>query len=257
MTGCSILSELNDVEIELRLNDDKTSLMNSEFDGLQEKKLSACLASVHNCGMSVSAIKGLMFAVANAPVAVPPDRWLALALGTKNPEFESEQQGKDIRHILFNLLEKVRATISSGQEVLPEECRAEDIYSAEFSRLQEWSTGYGQGCQLLMDVWTEVLKHPKVKPMEDAWSSCMVLLNVWSKAESLLEKAKKKDGPDVNKMLLAMPAVAREMAVMCHDIQEVWQQALSKPDPVTVQKVGRNDLCPCGSGQKFKKCCGG
>lgn len=22
-----------------------------------------------------------------------------------------------------------------------------------------------------------------------------------------------------------------------------------------MQKVGRNDLCPCGSGKKFKKCC--
>ncbi len=22
-------------------------------------------------------------------------------------------------------------------------------------------------------------------------------------------------------------------------------------------KVGRNDPCPCGSGKKFKKCCGG
>jgi preprotein translocase subunit SecA len=22
------------------------------------------------------------------------------------------------------------------------------------------------------------------------------------------------------------------------------------------EKVGRNDLCPCGSGQKYKKCCG-
>jgi uncharacterized protein YecA (UPF0149 family) len=22
------------------------------------------------------------------------------------------------------------------------------------------------------------------------------------------------------------------------------------------QKVGRNDPCPCGSGKKFKKCCG-
>jgi uncharacterized protein YecA (UPF0149 family) len=21
-------------------------------------------------------------------------------------------------------------------------------------------------------------------------------------------------------------------------------------------KVGRNDLCPCGSGKKYKKCCG-
>ncbi|MBO0798476.1 MAG: SEC-C domain-containing protein [Blastocatellia bacterium] len=22
------------------------------------------------------------------------------------------------------------------------------------------------------------------------------------------------------------------------------------------QKIGRNDPCPCGSGKKFKKCCG-
>ena len=26
--------------------------------------------------------------------------------------------------------------------------------------------------------------------------------------------------------------------------------------PVTVKKVGRNDPCPCGSGMKYKKCCG-
>jgi uncharacterized protein YecA (UPF0149 family) len=26
--------------------------------------------------------------------------------------------------------------------------------------------------------------------------------------------------------------------------------------PVTVDKVGRNDPCPCGSGKKFKKCHG-
>ncbi len=26
--------------------------------------------------------------------------------------------------------------------------------------------------------------------------------------------------------------------------------------PVTVQKIGRNEPCPCGSGKKYKKCCG-
>lgn len=26
--------------------------------------------------------------------------------------------------------------------------------------------------------------------------------------------------------------------------------------PVRVNKIGRNDLCPCGSGKKYKKCCG-
>ena len=29
-----------------------------------------------------------------------------------------------------------------------------------------------------------------------------------------------------------------------------------KPEQRIVEKVGRNDPCPCGSGKKFKKCCG-
>jgi SEC-C motif-containing protein len=30
-----------------------------------------------------------------------------------------------------------------------------------------------------------------------------------------------------------------------------------KGDPVRVEHVGRNEPCPCGSGKKYKKCCGG
>lgn len=34
-------------------------------------------------------------------------------------------------------------------------------------------------------------------------------------------------------------------------------ESQEKPQPVTVlPKVGRNDPCPCGSGKKYKKCCG-
>ena len=28
------------------------------------------------------------------------------------------------------------------------------------------------------------------------------------------------------------------------------------PRDIAMNSVGRNDLCPCGSGKKFKKCCG-
>ena len=28
------------------------------------------------------------------------------------------------------------------------------------------------------------------------------------------------------------------------------------PPPAVSSKVGRNDPCPCGSGKKYKKCCG-
>jgi len=32
---------------------------------------------------------------------------------------------------------------------------------------------------------------------------------------------------------------------------------LNTPKPVKVgKKIGRNDPCPCGSGMKYKKCCG-
>jgi preprotein translocase subunit SecA len=33
-------------------------------------------------------------------------------------------------------------------------------------------------------------------------------------------------------------------------------KAASQPIQRTTAKVGRNDVCPCGSGKKFKKCCG-
>ncbi len=34
------------------------------------------------------------------------------------------------------------------------------------------------------------------------------------------------------------------------------ERLLNPPQPVQSSKVGRNDPCPCGSGKKYKKCCG-
>ncbi len=39
------------------------------------------------------------------------------------------------------------------------------------------------------------------------------------------------------------------------DISDL-EKALNPPVPLRSLKVGRNDLCPCASGKKFKKCCG-
>jgi SEC-C motif-containing protein len=32
--------------------------------------------------------------------------------------------------------------------------------------------------------------------------------------------------------------------------------SMVKPKPISVSKIGRNEPCPCGSGAKYKKCCG-
>lgn len=43
-----------------------------------------------------------------------------------------------------------------------------------------------------------------------------------------------------------------------HDHDALDPNMLLKPQPVyrTEPKVGRNDVCPCGSGKKYKKCHG-
>ena len=39
------------------------------------------------------------------------------------------------------------------------------------------------------------------------------------------------------------------------DISDL-ERALNPPEPFHAVKIGRNDPCSCGSGQKYKKCCG-
>jgi len=51
-----------------------------------------------------------------------------------------------------------------------------------------------------------------------------------------------------------------ELAHFVRDQGRWYYQDGSAPKPQTVRlatpKVGRNDPCPCGSGKKYKKCCG-
>jgi len=56
------------------------------------------------------------------------------------------------------------------------------------------------------------------------------------------------------------PVSARKEAVAIRSQQEAAiasTERSEKPEPIkAARRVGRNDPCPCGSGRKFKKCCG-
>jgi preprotein translocase subunit SecA len=53
-------------------------------------------------------------------------------------------------------------------------------------------------------------------------------------------------------------AGASEAAAAVTDAMDAELAAMKSPDPFRREapKVGRNDPCPCGSGKKYKKCCG-
>jgi len=59
------------------------------------------------------------------------------------------------------------------------------------------------------------------------------------------------------------PDAMRGVALLGNSIHEALatrtkpnQQQQTAQQPAQSEKVGRNSLCPCGSGRKYKKCCG-
>ena len=55
-------------------------------------------------------------------------------------------------------------------------------------------------------------------------------------------------GPNMRAMGMDIPAGLQE------EIDRMWAE--SRPAGGAKTTVGRNDPCPCGSGKKYKKCCG-
>jgi hypothetical protein len=80
-----------------------------------------------------------------------------------------------------------------------------------------------------------------------------------SRAHALLNKIEDvADGFSADDEMLVK--IALDQRLMLHGIKPVFfpdeSDQEKEPEPIASSKVGRNDPCPCGSGKKYKKCCG-
>ena len=121
--------------------------------------------------------------------------------------------------------------------------------------------------KLLHNVDTKWIDH--LEAMEDLKSG--VSLNAYAQRNPLTEY--RIQGADmfdamiddirestVRDILTFFPAPKREVKIVRQQVAKPLVEGFDggKPTPkrAAAQKVGRNDLCPCGSGKKYKKCCG-
>ena len=195
--------------------------------------------------LSLDAIQGLFSAAVSAPAPIPPQRWLPAVLG-EGHEFANDDEKQRIVGLLTRFHDETARQLNEGEGfdfiLYGPEGEEED--------LSAWADGYLMGVDLAEPTWDEAA-----------------------------------DSDDVEEMLfpfLALTGQAREMALeageawmteseerrMLEEIREgfadhvleVRQFWFRKSIPPTVKrespKVGRNDPCPCGSGKKYKACCG-
>ena len=73
-------------------------------------------------------------------------------------------------------------------------------------------------------------------------------------AKSAIEISDNQAVPDMKPRESAKPQELKKNAAIMR--QESTRQADKNQTILKKKKVGRNDPCPCGSGKKYKKCCG-
>ena len=92
---------------------------------------------------------------------------------------------------------------------------------------------------------------------------CYMGAGKYSKANSMLEKiADRTEDESVYAMLDMMGGQIERMSSYYMDYEQDWDpftgmgMEVDMPYQRESKKIGRNDPCPCGSGKKYKKCCG-
>jgi len=166
----------------------------------------------------------------------------------------------------------IRRRISYCEEML-QLCRNDDTLIIENTRRaiadSHYELGNATECDRLYSAWLEA--DPKWGWGYIGWSDCYSfgtrkISPNYEKAETIIRKALEQKDVDerIEVIYRAMDIYAaleqtEKVESLKDELTELNKNATrgtTVNTPVKVDKVGRNDPCPCGSGKKYKKCCG-
>jgi len=201
--------------------------------------------------MLADALHGYLTAVSIGPHAVMPSAWLPgiFFRDDERPEFKNEKQAQNVMHAVLNVYNGVLQTIQVGS----------------FSPFISWTEGDG-GEEIDLSLWCRGFLLGTSVFDEAEWD----MLNDSDLAEICLPiffNSKTERLPEIyaSEQLKRMETLRAESGDLIidavYDIRDYFKDtqgaAQSVPEERAEPKTGRNDPCPCGSGKKYKKCCGG
>lgn len=231
-------------------------------------------------------LHGYLFAVATHPDLVPPSDWLpplldgAAADDPGDPASPEAGVPEAVLEALLCLYNTVNEQVLEESAALPADCTLRERPQDNFwpgAPVGEWARGFGIGhkafghqVDLLQEEFgadDEVTFNCRIATM------ILELFGDRERAQQFVRENPEPGGPTLQQ-LAAMAHEGFEeqvrlfasLAGSTRGIEPEWEPpaaAGSAPgcgveprQPVRVEKVGRNEPCPCGSGRKYKQCCG-
>jgi len=203
--------------------------------------------------MMLDILDGYLTALAIGPVTVMPSVWLPKVWGPAEeyvPEFATTEQAQRIVGLIFrhmnDIIRSLEDHVESHEIMIGS--RMDPVTRREFPDGEMWAYGFMEGVALCRRDWEAAINDPAAR---EALRPIRLLGGEdLTKEEGLLTRT-------VPQRAALSEQLQRSLAVL-YRFWLPYRRTMHGEATVrrAAPKVGRNDPCPCGSGKKFKQCCG-
>jgi uncharacterized protein len=198
--------------------------------------------------MTMDTLHGYLTAIAIGPETIMPAEWLLKVWGedaSATPKWKNKKEEERIVELIMRFMNEVLVTFEvAPKEFEPLFCEheheGEDLIDAE-----AWCWGFWEGMELRPGSWNPIWESDLAPLMRPIY-----LLGADEIEEAELAEV---DNPvKGHKLALEIEANLPAIHKFWVPLRKAAVQTIKRDEP----KIGRNDDCPCGSGKKYKKCCG-
>lgn len=214
--------------------------------------------------MTYPELAGFLFAVCCAPELIMPSEWLPLVFNDGEPMYATENEANAIAESMMALYSHINDGVAAGTPDLPTGCEpcAEPVANlADAAPLRQWAGGFAEGYHYLLELWGPFVREGSELDKElGALTTMLMFFSSRDFAETLVKESVR-PGSSIESfagsMLTALPEAMRAYARVGRALQgaQAEGEIFTDADPQTI-RIDRDAPCPCGSGRKFKHCCG-
>jgi uncharacterized protein len=189
-------------------------------------------------------LDGFLTALAIGPATLPPSRWLPLVWGA-GVQWESDQQAEHVMSLILRHANGILFYLRDEPELFEPLLYERELDGEAVAVIDEWCTGFVRAIALDQEAWRPLME----SEAGDEMLYPILLFGTEAGAEELQRH------PELEARQAEFAGTLGDCVM---SIQSWWLPSRKARSSVRHEepKVGRNDLCPCGSGRKFKRCCG-
>ena len=200
--------------------------------------------------MLLSELDGFLAGILVCPELIMPSEWLPIVLGQNGENagvFENENAIQETIRLVLKHYNVLSGELQRGSGRYRPVSDADPRHDEVLWEL--WIAGFQRAMALRPDSWLAIARDTEDQEAAVAIAGMIALVTI----------ADREPSTD------PAPMQAEALTEAAPDLIPEWVETLNRwrmrnstdqPQLVTSTKVGRNEPCPCGSGKKYKKCCG-